>query len=68
MTVDVEDRSVWSVSLCAGWQVGNLMSTALLSALRLIGETTSVLGSVALASVCGMPCLFRHTSEARSTM
>ena len=24
---DVEDRYVWSVSLCAGWQVGNWMST-----------------------------------------
>ena len=65
---DVEDRSVWSVSLCVGWQVGNWMSTGLLSGLPLIGEVTSVLGSVALASVCGMPCLFRQTAEARSTL
>ena len=68
MMFDVEDKSVWNVSLSAGWQVGNWMSTSLLSALPLTGEVTSVLVSVALASVCGMPCLFRHTSEVRSTM
>ena len=42
---DVEDRYVWSVSLCAGWQVGNWMSTGFLSALPQIGEVTSVLDS-----------------------